>query len=154
MQAHTHRARLGCRGAQLAAQIVRLCHPVRTSPRSAAKTGRGSMKDCGASICRASSRRRVHSTLLGADTPDFYTALLHRAWDRSVQIDSFTEAREIFPNMVRAQSIVCRDMHDDAPAEEDPLAAWEGASFVEPDGDQDWLEWISKYVEDDATHEV
>ena len=80
--------------------------------------------------------------------------LLHRAWDRSVQIDSFTEAREIFPNMVRAQSIVCRDMHDDAPAEEDPLAAWEGASFVEPDGDQDWLEWISKYVEDDATHEV
>ena len=73
----------------------------------------------------------------------------HRAWDRSVQVDSFTEAREIFPNMVRAQSIVCRDMHDDAPAEEDALAAWEGASFVEPDGDQDWLEWISKYVEDD-----
>ena len=31
-------------------------------------------------------------------------------------------------------------MHDDAPAEEDALAAWEGASFVEPDGDQDWLE--------------
>ena len=45
-------------------------------------------------------------------------------------------------------------MSDDAPAEGDALAAWEGASFVEPDGDQDWLEWISKYVEDDATHEV
>ena len=84
--------------------------------------------------------------ILGGCTSDFRRAqraarrkfgvvlqtLLHRAWDRSVQIDSFTEAREIFPNMVRAQSIVCRDMHDDAPAEEDALAAWEGASFVEP----------------------
>ena len=47
----------------------------------------------------------------------------------SVQIDSFTEAREIFPNMVRAQSIVCRDMHA-APAEEDALAAWVGRCIV------------------------
>ena len=34
------------------------------------------------------------------------------------------------------------------------VAAAPGWQARTGDGDQDWLEWISKYVEDDATHEV
>ena len=62
---------------------------------------------------------------------------LLRAWERIVQIEASSRAKEIFPNLVTAQLV------EDHAAAEDVAAAEPGLLFTETEDDEEWVNWVN-----------
>ena len=62
---------------------------------------------------------------------------LLRAWERIVQIEASSRAKEIFPKLVTAQLV------EDHAAAEDVAAAEPGLLFTETEDDEEWINWVN-----------
>ena len=64
------------------------------------------------------------------------------AWDTSVQVEAACRAKEIFPNLVSAESVVAETVKEAVPAVPDPEAFHKGTSFMEGGEEDEWEGWL------------
>ena len=65
---------------------------------------------------------------------------LLRAWERTVQVEATSKAKEIFPNLVHAGTVQASVVQDEG--SEDLEAGYAGAPFVQPEHEEEWMEWV------------
>ena len=73
------------------------------------------------------------------------------AWEEEVQDEAMMNARDLFPNLVRANRVHAPDEAEDSvPAAEDPDAFYEGQGFFLAPADEEqeeWEEWLDHILD-------
>ena len=67
------------------------------------------------------------------------------AWERKVQVDAASKAKELFPNLADADMELTTEIIGrllDEPGAEDPEAGYDGVPFTQTENEDEFLDWI------------